>query len=1010
MTAVSFIQDGIAEPGQSQFDRTAPELAPESFHIDPRTPEELMSQARALAELMPFYTNNPEQPNGDWTSFFSRVDPGSLLATRDGTVPPHLGLLGAFFELYQHPKALLNQFTARHLEFQYRRVLRFEPRAAQADRAMVIAELKRGAAPVAVTPEHVFSAGKDATGVELSYKPVRSVVVGHGRVAALRSVFRDATGLYFAPIANSTDGLGAPLTSAQPKWRGFGHRGLSSAPVGFALSSPTLRMREGKRRVRLELTLGGLDSAKHTNERLADAFRAYVTGPKGWLGPFRLGAELQSSALTLSFELPATEPAVVDYDAAIHSQAPQAAAPVVQLLLEPGASLRYDDLSSLAVNHVRVRVDVEGVTSLALENDLGSLNPKKAFLPFGPQPAVGSRFMIGCDEALSKSLTDLRIGLTWQAAPDLGRHYSGYINAALLNRGVPARLVYQDHGGQTTSVGQDLMQRVDGRTTLSPRQPQQSPMRPATSSVTVDRGLFGLLRSGSAIARTLARKRMLEHPMRSRVDVPPPSARSGFVTVALEQDFLHADYRRESVDRAVNKQPALNPPYTPTAQDIQLDYAAVSGSNDLTSTGMEGEASLAEGDVQFWHVGCFGYAREHAFLRAQVPYVANKAVRLLPQYPDEGELLIGLTGALPGDSVSLLLQVAPGSADPELQAQDVQWSVLCDNYWRPLVEEELVLDQTNHMTASGIVAFTLPFEASTEHSWMPRGYVWLRAAMRERSAAACELITIAANAVEVVFVDQGNDPAHLGAALAAGSIAKMKAPLAAIKKVEQPFASFGGRAMEDDAALSRRASERARHRQRCITPWDYERLLLEAFPSVHKVKCIPHASERSWLAPGHVLLIAVADLRNQNAVDTLTPRVDLDTLTRMADYARAHSGAQICVRAKNPRYQRVRLEFNVRFLPGLPFNYYRNELERALIRALTPWAFDATRPLEFGGRLYRSVLLDLVEEFPYVDLVSDFRMGLEVTERSGVEDVSQLSAEAPDVIFTSAEKHLIAPF
>ena len=198
--------------------------------------------------------------------------------------------------------------------------------------------------------------------------------------------------------------------------------------------------------------------------------------------------------------------------------------------------------------------------------------------------------------------------------------------------------------------------------------------------------------------------------------------------------------------------------------------------------------------------------------------------------------------------------------------------------------------------------------------------------------------------------------------LAPGSIAKLLLPPPALKQVAQPYASFGGRAGESAAMLNRRAAERLRHRQSCVTPWDYERLLLENFPEVHRVKCIPHASETSWLAPGHLLIVALPDLRNRNLPDLLQPKVDLDTLTRMSELARAHASPQVTVRVRNPAYQPIRLDFKVRFRAGHPFDYSRRQLHAAIVQALSPWAFAADRPLLFGGRIYRSVLLDFIDE------------------------------------------------
>jgi hypothetical protein len=176
---------------------------------------------------------------------------------------------------------------------------------------------------------------------------------------------------------------------------------------------------------------------------------------------------------------------------------------------------------------------------------------------------------------------------------------------------------------------------------------------------------------------------------------------------------------------------------------------------------------------------------------------------------------------------------------------------------------------------------------------------------------------------------------------------------------------------------------------------------------VHRIKCIPHASEHSWMAPGNVLVVAIPDLRNQNAVDPLQPRVDLDTLTQMREMAQRHAGQQVVVRVRNAHYVPIRLDFKVRFRAGHPFNYSRQQLHAALLQALSPWAFASDTPLQFGGRLYRSVLLNFVEELPYVDYVTDFRCGLAGPGLLLLNDVAEISVDRPDAILVSADQHLI---
>lgn len=1002
MADQDIIQNMISRLGQSQDERSPPELGRHFVDIDERSTKDLLAQTAALAKLLRFYRYPADANPGDWSSFFTEdAAAAARLDQNDGGVLPHLGLFASFLALYRYPQQAINAVTGQHLDFQFHRVLQFAPRPAQPDHAHLLLGLKKDAPPIALTPEQAFSAGKDPSGVELIYRPVRDVVVNHGAVAALKAVFRDTTCLRFAPVADSTDGLGAALDKAQPKWRPFGHAGLPPARIGFALASPALRMQEGNRKIEIELQLSALDPVRHTSTGLADAFEAHLTGPKGWLGPFPLSGGLTNGRLSLGASVPPTEPAIVDYDAGVHGHAFAAQAPVVQLLLKPEAALHYSDLEGLMLSKGRIQVEVDAVHSLALENDFGSLNPKKAFQPFGAQPVTGSRFMIGCDEALSKRLLDLNVKLTWQGAPaDLSAWYSDYTHGARMNNGVTATLVYQDRSGQTTSASFDLMARdAAGVTTLSPNAPPPAPLIRLA-----DANLFALRSSGSVIGRQFGLRFALERPLYGRLHVPSPDVRSGFITAALVDDFLHADYRKETIANALaQNKTVLNEPYTPTVQAISLGYRAQSDEVDFSAADI---ASFTNLDLQFFHVGCFGQMREHAFLRQQLGYVADKRVSLLPSYSQEGEFLIGLAGVGAEDSVSLLMQVAPGSADPDLPPQQLSWSVMGDNYWRPLTTQELVLDTSNGLRTSGIVALTLPPETTNENTFMPAGLAWLRASVPANSAAVCQLVMAANNAVEVRFADQGNDPAHLASAQPAGSIVKLKTPEAALKSVSQPFASFGGRLQESDDMVTRRAAERLRHRNRCLTPWDYERMLLEAFPEVHKVKCIPHAGASSWLAAGNVLLVVVPDLRNRNAVDPLRPRVDIDTLTRIAEFARQHCGLQLQIQVKNPRYQRVLLDFKVRLLPGKSFHFYRQQLNDALVRALSPWAFDAARPIEFGGEVYRSVLLDIVEKLPYVDFVADFKL-LSPDSAAPRQDRATVRAETPDAILVSSASHAI---
>jgi hypothetical protein len=949
MAAKDHLQGMITRSGASRGERVRQELEPGWVEIDDRSPEVMLSVTRALAEHIPY--SSTSGATGNWSSFFAQ-DPGEFEAS--GSAPAQLALFAAFAEIYQAPRALLNAIADRHLDFQYRVVLGLEKRPAKPEHVHVVLTLKKGIASVEITPEHRFSAGKDANGVERIYAPIASTVIHAARVASLRSIYRDDRErgrVRHAPIADSSDGLGGALDPVEPAWPGFGHVGLPIADLGFAVASPLLRLAGGKRTIHVSLELEGAGSLEGKN--LAGAFTASLTGKKGWLGATPTSSWADGT-LTASFVLSTVDDAIVDYDARVHGFAYATRAPLLRMIFVGTADLGYLDFEPITVTAVRIRVEVDELLPDSLENDHGRLPPGKTFMPFGAEPRVGSQLRIRSLEAMAKPLSELKLNFDWQDLPrDFREVYAFHERDAIDGQWFTVMVDFTDRGGWSHHASSSLFARDQG---------SESYFLAFTKPSNADSDGVPIA-SPSSLTRS-----------------PPIQP---VITLELEKSFMHAEYRRALIQASRAKRRKLPlEPYTPVLQGLSLSYAASSGLVDLSS-----------GSIEFFHDDCFGQRREHG------------RVSLLPTHERGGQLLIGLAGTRPGESISLLVQVAEGSADPELPRFPIRWSVLSDNHWLPLHEGENTFDSTNGMTSSGIVTVVLPTDVSTANTLMPADLLWLRATV-ENVDAVCSLLSVQANAVALRFVDRGNAPADLDGALQAGSIQKLVTPIAGVKTSSQPYASFGGAPAEDDITFRTRVAERLRHKDRAITVWDYERIVLEAFPGIHRVKCIPHAKPGSWSAPGHVTLVVIPDLRNHNARDPLQPRVDADTIARITEYVEQRAGLDLHVWVRNPVYQRVQLAFEVQLHAGHEFDHYRAELENALIRVLSPWAFDPQRSLEFGGRIHRSQLLHFVERLNYVDYLTNFRMyTLDASGRSG--DLIEARPISPDAVLVSAAGHQI---
>ncbi len=482
--------------------------------------------------------------------------------------------------------------------------------------------------------------------------------------------------------------------------------------------------------------------------------------------------------------------------------------------------------------------------------------------------------------------------------------------------------------------------------------------------------------------------------------------KNGPVRLSLNQSFLHELFPRIyavafSGDE-VKESLIPNEPYTPMAENVLLSYSA------KTSAKLD-KTQYSENELMLFHEHPFGQSEEHTYLKNQQGFLpeAGKKTFVIPTYCKGGELYIGLENVKTLQTVSLLVQVLEGSENPQAESftgkQKVEWSVLCSNEWKALDSKSMIANETDNFLKSGIIKFSIPKEATTNNSRLPSGKVWVKAKTHKSYDAVCKVISIQAQAVTAEFENNDNELSHLENGLPAETISKLVQRLSSVKNVNQPFSSFGGKPEESDAKYYRRISERLRHKNRAITLWDYEHLVLQEFPEIHKVKCLNHTSGNSFLSPGNVQLVVIPDIVNQNVFDIYQPRVSKATLNKVQEFVNKLNTLHVNAVVINPDYEEVTVELKVKFHQGYDENYYKNVLNDDITKLLSPWAFEKSARIRFGVVLHRSVVINYIEELEYVDYLKDVK--LKKDTETGLKNVSPSS---PRAILVSAKKHDIS--
>jgi hypothetical protein len=403
-----------------------------------------------------------------------------------------------------------------------------------------------------------------------------------------------------------------------------------------------------------------------------------------------------------------------------------------------------------------------------------------------------------------------------------------------------------------------------------------------------------------------------------------------------------------------------NEPYTPILSGLTLGYGA--------SARFEPDDIHAHG--RFYTLGAFGHTTGGPATPA----------RLAPDHGERAELMIGLADFDTPGTVSVLFQLADGTAsiaDPPAPG-DIGWSYLSGDDWVGLPPSAVAVDETRGFQTPGIVTVSVGHDATRIHTAMTPGLTWLRARLSKPAAVAARTERLYPQAATAEFVT--DDPRglqsfdkHLAAGLPAGAVTRLERSLPAIKSVIQPYASFGGRPADSDRVFFERSAERLRHRARGVSAWDFEHLVLERVDGVFKVRALPHRDAGGREAAGQVALVIIPNRFASQSANRLEPRAGETLMEEIRDVVETGIATPFArVNVIHPVFERMRVLARIAFRPGFDPGFYSSQLNEDLQRFLSPWAFEEGRDIVFGTHVYRSELLKFVEDRDYVDYVTRF--------------------------------------
>jgi hypothetical protein len=437
-------------------------------------------------------------------------------------------------------------------------------------------------------------------------------------------------------------------------------------------------------------------------------------------------------------------------------------------------------------------------------------------------------------------------------------------------------------------------------------------------------------------------------------------------------------------------------PHKPRIKEFVFNYT-------ITENIKLGSREDENNPIELYQIVPFGYVK-----------LQNKIFHFSKNKPLEGTIYLGFEKVAPRDGLNFLIQLEEGTANPLLEPAKISWAYLNNNIWEKL-EQNAIGDETYTLTQSGLVTITIPEFEDLSNTRLATGLFWLKIGV-SNIEAICNFIGVHTQALKAVLTDYENVGTAFMENTPKETISKLYKPFNKVKKIIQPYDSFNGRIAEPDAFLYTRASERLRHKNRAITSWDYEKIILQEFPEVFRVKALNHYrydTSISNVSAGYVTLIPVA--KNSNAKNiSWKPLLSLNKMLLIKEYLAKVTSPHVRINVKAPKLEKVAISCKVKFhlQEGMDSRLYITELINTINTYLSPWVYE-TSAINFANEIEFSSIIQLIDNQSYVDYITDFKVAQFLLDSNNeivggpIQNLNKIRPQTDFTLFIPNESHLI---
>jgi hypothetical protein len=944
---------------------------------------------------------------------------------------PQAALIIAFLRLLEYAIVHMNHIPQRHLDYYYREVLKFSEEPLKPDKVYVHFILKENRKNFLLTKGLQLAAGKDETGQDIIFEIDKSLVVSQAKIKQIHT-FNLLTQIHDPEEIFPTINLDVATYNPEEIYQQKKALNLFSSdtsaqvttlgPIGFLIASPILYLKEGKRKINLgfkfekktfealvqSVKQSNTDDSKEIYDKLASKFNETITvqatTEEGWTSipqnAVSTTIKSEESYLEISLMLMPDILPIIKFNSSIHGESDRIETPSLRILLHPESPLAYIFLfKEIAFERLTINVDVTDYRGLILQNDLGLIDTSQPFQPFGPFPKLHSNFYLGSDEIFYKDLTKLKINITWVGLPAMDNGFKKYYEAypgKITNQNFQVNVSYLKHR-QWNPFYPENRQKIALFEVEKKLSNTVEILKEERTIDEIDFDKLGFFKKLYTIDPPVWTANTLTGFLKLELDGPDMAfGHTIYPTVLAQTTMLNEKNKHKKKVEL----PTLNEPYTPLIKSLSVDYSA----QDQIYLKKAHDPANQNSLKRYIKLMPFGYKTEFPKAAKTIAHTINA---------DTGECFFTLgIQNLNATIMRLHIQVDESDINPDSEFAKPSWSYLSDNNWIDFKENEIIADETMGLAKSGIIVFVMPTAANEGNTLMGIDLVWIRGNFPPNSSSLPKILGIYPQAVSATRkIDISKSGEQQPTKLAAYTIQSIVGTSTAIESVIQPFTSFGGKAAETQTKLYTRISERLRHKNRAISPWDYERIVLEQFPEVFRVKCINHSRKNQPFVPqpGKITLVVIPTIKGTILGKSALPQASKQLLESIKQELQKLASPFVSIEVINPVYEEVKINLEVKFKKGYEKGIYSNELQRSIKSFLSPWLFNQSEDIRLGVIIPSSKIMDFISKRYYVEAIGNFSIlkytGSNITKITDYDN--QLMSTYPWSVMFSSDNHRI---